>query len=64
MEKYIKPSVTIDYSDSSGIFPLASISVSSAVTKAAMAGAAVGVASRDVFARNIKSLLVQKYSIV
>lgn len=58
MDKYIKPSIVIDHENVSSVFPLAAVSAK--VAAAAMSGAVAGVAARNIYARNVKSMLLQK----
>lgn len=57
MEKYVKPSVVLDYEKLSSIFPIA---VSAKVAAAAMSGAVAGLAAKDIYSRNVKSMSLQK----
>ncbi len=58
MEKYVKPSIIVDYEKDRGILP-ALAAIGATVTKAAMAGASIGIASKDMYSRNIKGFKLQ-----
>lgn len=58
MEKYIKPSITVDHEQTNGIFPIAAIAEMSAAGAAAI-GATMGLASKDMFTRNINGFKLQ-----